>query len=1043
MKHLYSTILGCLLLAAPAVPSVAAEWSYDWPITATSDKNSGYANGFYNFSSSFDEELTTMTRTFNGKQWTITVDPDTHLAYTGSGQSIGSSTRGTAFFELSSDSFDGVIKSATIQIKTKSDDATVQFTVGNDAYLCNGNLSASVNSDNALHDYVFTPAGNGAEGKLTFRFDAPSANQANYVKKITIVYEERVAGLSAPAFSPEPGVYDGPVEVTLSAAGDASIWYTLDGSSPLSEENPAATLYSAPFTLAETTLVKCAAKSADDASAVAEGKYNIRKEAGLSLLKDAFTIELLEEDIILLNNPNNVEPVTFSSSNPQVAACSKYGQIYTFSLGETLISVKFAGNDDFLPQTLTVPVTVVAKDPVVGFSVSPEGGEYDGPLTVTMKCTDPRVETIWYNVADKRSELDDLGILEYGQYTIHPATELTLTLDHDCVLSAQAMGTNLWSDPIFCDYKINMPLKADFKALADNYEVIYHQGFDSPDEANEWDYSRDSEWQLVSGSPIPTIPSFSVIDPSSKASLYHAYDYYDSVSIAASPVITIPENASLRFYMVFNPVWLYYGNVEIYAAEDSEDAISELIWDAMTVADEAATDDMNWNQYYVDLARFAGRDIYFAIAYGTSGDDVMIDNFEVVVAAPESDVISITAGDSVDFRDLSTGSPDSWSWSLPGASPAVSSEQNPAVVYNTPGEYDATLTVTRGPESDTLVRHAYIKVAGAAPTALIGMPESVYFSPEASIVVPLDHQLTFTDKSKGGPSSWLWSLPGTDLKSAVTPDVTVKYETEGLYDIDLSVSNDYGTSSTYICGVKAGGENPVWNIPTADNGDLGIINLGWYGAYGGTNWLDLLAFAERFDAPAVAAEISGANIYFAAAEADDPNAEITVSLMLPDANGLPSATLASASLTVAELVDASETYNDPTRFEFETPVKVDSPFFIAVSGFPNEGMYDNVVIYALLRADGHNTAYHLMAEYDEDYALTGENAWYSQEDDAVSLAIAPVLKFADSTVGVANVAAQAADEEIFNLQGIRLSNRNLDKGIYLVRKNGKTEKVSR
>lgn len=1043
MKKIYLPLVYGLLAVGSMLSAQAAEWSYDWPIPATKDKDTGYANGFYNFSSSFDADLTQMDRTLDGRKWTLTFDADTQVAYTSSGQMVGSAVagKGTWFFTLASDSFDGVIKSATIQLKTKATDATVGVTVGDVSYLCNDKVAENVTGDNEVHEYKFIPGENdGVKGTVSFRYDAPSANTANYIKLITIEYEERVAGVRSPILTPAPGIYDAPVEVSISGVEGSEILYTLDGSNPLAEDNAAAVIYDGPFTVSETTLVKCVTKKDGDASAVVEGRYNIRKEAGLSLLKESFEIELLEEDLILIDNPNNLSPITYSSSNSPVAWSDKYGHIYTYSLGEAVISVNFAGNDDFMPQTLTVPVKVVAKEPVEGFTVSPESGTYDGPLTVTVKCTDPRVETIWYNIGDTPSEVDDLGILQYGQYAIHEGTELTLTLDHDCVLSVQAMGLNLWSEAKFIDYKVVMPLKADFKADVDNYEVIYHQGFDSMDEAMTWDYSSGSEFAIVSRSPIEGVPDFSAINPESKSSLYHNYKNESSISIAASPVMTVPENAKLRFHMAFNPVWLYWGNILIYACENSDDAVPVEIWNANDAANEAATDDVKWNQYYVDLSDLTGKEVYFALAYDTGGDQMLLDDFEMVTALPESDVVNVVAGSSVSFMDLSTGNPDSWNWQLPGSSEGSSYDRNPIVTYNTPGTYDVTLTVTKGQESDTMVRSGYVVVTGSAPAAEIGLPERVYYSPEAGIVVPLDTPLTFTDKSKGGPVSWLWTLPGTDLKSAVTRNVTVKYENAGMYDVDLTVSNDYGNSSTYIYGVKAGGESLIWNIPTRYNEDLGMISLGWYGSYGGTNWLDMDAFAERFEAPLAPATVSGVNIYFAAVDHGNDTDELTVSLLIPGADGMPATELARTSLTLDKLVDASETYNDPTWFPFETPVDVNTPFFISVTGFPN-GDSDNVVMYSLRREDGINTAYHLLKELDDNNQPTGETRWYSQEEDPTSFAIAPKIQFGAAPVGVAALDADNEETEVFNMQGMRMPKRNLERGIYIERRGSKVVKI--
>ncbi len=71
---------------------------------------------------------------------------------------------------------------------------------------------------------------------------------------------------------------------------------------------------------------------------------------------------------------------------------------------------------------------------------------------------------------------------------------------------------------------------------------------------------------------------------------------------------------------------------------------------------------------------------------------------------------TLCEGDTVVYSDQSTGSPTSWSWSFPGGTPSSSTLQNPSVVYNTAGNYDAKLVVTNGGGSDSLTQTSYITV---------------------------------------------------------------------------------------------------------------------------------------------------------------------------------------------------------------------------------------------------------------------------------------------------------------------------------------------
>jgi PKD repeat protein len=104
------------------------------------------------------------------------------------------------------------------------------------------------------------------------------------------------------------------------------------------------------------------------------------------------------------------------------------------------------------------------------------------------------------------------------------------------------------------------------------------------------------------------------------------------------------------------------------------------------------------------------------VATGTDGS-------ATAVCSPVSDFsvnrTFLCEGDSLQFSDLSwQGQPSSWSWSFPGGTPSSSSDSFPAIIYNTAGIYDVTLTVTNATGSDTKTRTSYVSVAAAAAQAV-------------------------------------------------------------------------------------------------------------------------------------------------------------------------------------------------------------------------------------------------------------------------------------------------------------------------------------
>ena len=77
---------------------------------------------------------------------------------------------------------------------------------------------------------------------------------------------------------------------------------------------------------------------------------------------------------------------------------------------------------------------------------------------------------------------------------------------------------------------------------------------------------------------------------------------------------------------------------------------------------------------------------------------------------------TICVGDSIQFTDDSYNLVTGWSWAFTGGSPATSTNQNPIVVYSTPGVYSVTLNATDGGTNDTELKSNYIRVLPAPTT---------------------------------------------------------------------------------------------------------------------------------------------------------------------------------------------------------------------------------------------------------------------------------------------------------------------------------------
>ena len=159
--------------------------------------------------------------------------------------------------------------------------------------------------------------------------------------------------------------------------------------------------------------------------------------------------------------------------------------------------------------------------------------------------------------------------------------------------------------------------------------------------------------------------------------------------------------------------------------------------------------------------------------------DVTVTEVVTIVTPPSAgfnaDITSGCAPLTVQFMDTSSDNTEEWLWTFEGGDPATSTDQNPVVVYNTPGIYAVTLTVTNAAGESTTEELDYIEV--------LGLPEAAFSSQVNG------NEVTFTNASTNG-NSFEWDF-GDNTTSNETDPVHV-YTEDGIYEVVLTVSNECG-----------------------------------------------------------------------------------------------------------------------------------------------------------------------------------------------------------------------------------------------------------
>lgn len=187
----------------------------------------------------------------------------------------------------------------------------------------------------------------------------------------------------------------------------------------------------------------------------------------------------------------------------------------------------------------------------------------------------------------------------------------------------------------------------------------------------------------------------------------------------------------------------------------------------------------------------------------------------IPAVAPVADfsVVSdaICAGECIDFTDLSVNSPDTWSWTATGATPATSTDQNPTICFDTPGTYNVELEVTNTAGTDTYSLPITVSAADASVTV---------------------SGFTLTANAAGATYQWL------DCDNAYAPIAgetgsSFSPNTDGSYAVSVTQNGCVDTSAcNSILGLKLDESDLSKAIAVYPNPSTGMITIDAFA----TNW---------------------------------------------------------------------------------------------------------------------------------------------------------------------------------------------------------------
>ena len=201
-----------------------------------------------------------------------------------------------------------------------------------------------------------------------FKFDV-AGNQQIRVVSMTMFYKSTgPAGQVAqiPTFSPAAGLYTAPISVSIaSETANTSIYYTLDGTTPTTSS----TLYTAPFTISQTTTVKAIATAAGYAnSSVATATYSfpeiVANLAAFKALPDGSQPYIIGNDVTFVFSNGTYTYVKDASAG--LLLYGNNGIVDDFAEGEQIANLRGSKTSYHNQIEMTVSAYEVSSSPSTG-----------------------------------------------------------------------------------------------------------------------------------------------------------------------------------------------------------------------------------------------------------------------------------------------------------------------------------------------------------------------------------------------------------------------------------------------------------------------------------------------------------------------------------------------------------------------------------------------------------------------------------------------------------------------------------------------------
>ena len=273
-------------------------------------------------------------------------------------------------------------------------------------------------------------------------------------------------------------------------------------------------------------------------------------------------------------------------------------------------------------------------------------------------------------------------------------------------------------------------------------------------------------WIFDGGDPAFALDENPIVNynsPGSYSALLIVSNASGTDSLLQENIITVQNNTTAGFNFTINDLEVVFTNISQNANNytwDFGDTNSSTATNPTHTFNEAGT-------YTVNL-----------IATGPCGSETYSQT--IMIGTPplanfSSNVVAACAPFPVQFFNESVGTYESINWSFPGGMPNTSTEENPVILYSTPGNYSVTLSIdgALGPNTNSVIDYLEI----------VAVPE-----PDFSFIV-LDGGTVIFNNASTGADSYSWSFGDGNNSNEESPVHT--YSSPGVYTVTLNASNPF------------------------------------------------------------------------------------------------------------------------------------------------------------------------------------------------------------------------------------------------------------